>query len=79
MTPKETFGLCCLHIGQLMTLRLFTHYRLPCSHVTSLWHPAEGKSESGSMSSHDGLQNFKTSTSWHQEEPLGYVVFTLTN
>ena len=36
MTPRETLGLCCVHIAQLMTPPRSTHYPLPCSYVTSL-------------------------------------------
>ena len=39
MTPRETLGLCCVHIAQLMTHAAV--YTLPFT-LQASWHTAEG-------------------------------------
>ena len=62
MTPRETLGLCCLHIAQLMThLAIYT---LPFT--LHLFYKPPGimqkttKSQNVHISSHDGLQTLHT-------------------
>ena len=57
MTPRETLGLCYVHIAQLTTHSAFTQYFLPCSCYKPLG-KLQGvtKSQKAHISSHDGLQ-----------------------
>ena len=63
MTPRETLGLCCVHIAELMTH--LAVYTLPFT--LQLCYKPLGilqrvtKSQMVHISSHDGLQNFVTS------------------
>ena len=64
MTPRGTLGLCCVHIAQLMTHPAV--YTIPFT--LQLCYKPRGilqrvtKSQKVHISSHDGLQNFITST-----------------
>ena len=64
MTPRETLGLCCVHIAKLMTHPAV--YTLPfnlqlCYKLSGILQSVT-KSQKVHISSHDGLQNFITST-----------------
>ena len=64
MTPRGTAGLCCVHVDQLITYPavytlLFT-LRL-CYKPLGIQQRVN-KSRKAHISSHDGLQNFLTST-----------------
>ena len=64
MTPRGTLGLCCVHIAQLMTHSAV--YTLPFTLQLCCKPPGilqrVTKSQKVHISSHDGLQNFITST-----------------
>ena len=64
MTPRGTLGLCCVHIAQLMTHPAV--YTLPFTLQLCYKPPGKlqrvTKSQKVHISSHDGLQNFITST-----------------
>ena len=64
MTPRGTLGLCCVHIAQLMThsavYTLSFTLQLCCKPPGILQRVT--KSQKVHISSHDGLQNFTTST-----------------
>ena len=64
MTPRGTLGLCCVHITKLMThLAVYTlPFTLQLCYKLSGILQSVTKSQKVHILSHDGLQNFITST-----------------
>ena len=61
MTPRGTLGLCCVHIAQLITIYTTLFTLQLCYKPLGILQRVT-KSQKVHISSHDGLQNFTTST-----------------